>query len=293
MATRYLTPSKVALLILALIYADGVVPSSETVSMLSILITNIIPDLPKTSHSSHTSSAALSHVINLDDLESALSSLISAIPGRTIWDLFLKRLWSIDCCHALNQIMSNAPLVVSKSRQQLQKERDDGLPSEPSPPISRTSPLGAFIRRTHLEYTRLHFSDAAALWRTFILYRRQTWQAFANKNPSDARSDLDVNLADLNLDPSHPLAQILYRPLQDGDHPSPTFMSTHDVESLMEFQVSELQRMTRSTFMTIFNLTGLHRVWGPLTRRGEIDARPHVPFRKVASQSWPLLAIPG
>jgi anaphase-promoting complex subunit 5 len=239
--SRYLTPPKVALLILALIYAEGVVPSSETVPILSFLVSHIIP---AATESSHTLSDA-SHVVKIGDFESALSSLPSAIPGRTLWDLFLRKMWSIDCSHALDQLISNVLSVISKPREQLQRERDEGLLPEPFARISRTSPLGAFIRRVHLEYTRLQFSDAAALWQRFMQYRKPTRQAFEKKNSTDGRNSLDVNLAELQLDSSHPIAQILYGGLEDSEAEKEEFMSTHDVERLMEFQVSELQRRYR------------------------------------------------
>ena len=242
--SRYLTPSKVALLNLAFLYIEGVVPSSETVSVLSCIISHIIPDVSK---SSHESSSDTSDVVKLEDFESALTTLPSAIPGRTIWDLFLKKLWSIDCSHALDQLMSNALCIVTKSREQLQKERDEGFQPEPSGRISRTSPLGAFVRRAHLEYTRLQFHDAAALFQKFILYRRSTRQAFERKNPHNGRNSLDVNLSDLQLDSSHPIAQIMYRRLENHDEGNEGFMSSHDEVKLMEFQVSELQRRHRST----------------------------------------------
>jgi anaphase-promoting complex subunit 5 len=228
-----------------LIYSEGVVPSSETVRVLSFLISHIIPDTPR---SSTASSSITSQLIKVEDFETVLSSLPSAIPGRTIWDLFLKKLWAIDCSHALDQLISNALFVISKSREQLQKEREEGLVPEPAGRISRTSPLGAFIRRAHLEYTRLQFSDSATLWQKFIIYRRPTRQAFEKKNPADSRSDLDVNLSDLQLDGSHPIAQILYGGLEDDDEENEGFMSTDDVERLMEFQVSELQRKHRMPF---------------------------------------------
>lgn len=243
--SRYLTPSKVALLSLALIYAEGVVPTSETVPVLSFLVLHILPDAPK---ATRTPSSDASYVIKLDKFEVALSSIPSAIPGRTIWDLFLKKLWSIDCSHALDQLISNAVFVITKSREQLHRERDEGLSPEPFGRISRTSPLGAFIRRAHLEYTRLHFSDAAALWQRFMLYRRPTRQAFKKKNPVDGRNSLDVNLSDLQLDSSHPIAQIMYGNLADGSDADGDFLSTHDVERLLEFQVSELQSRLLSNF---------------------------------------------
>lgn len=242
--SRYLTPSKVALLTLALTYAEGIIPSSETVSALSFLISHIITDVSK---SSRASSSNANHVIKVEVFESALSCLPSAVPGRTVWDMFLKKLWSIDCSHALDQLIINAVSVITKSREQLQKERDDGLIPEPSGRISRTSPLGAFIRRANVEYLRLHFSDASVLWQKFILYRRLTRQAYEKKNSTDGRNNLDVNLWNLQLDSSHPITQILYGAVESDDDPDGGVMSTDDVERLMEFQVSELQGTLHST----------------------------------------------
>jgi anaphase-promoting complex subunit 5 len=251
--SRYLTPPKVALLALALIYAEGVVPSSETVPILSFLISHIVPTNPE---SSHATLSDAKYVVKVEDFESALSSLPSAIPGRTLWDLFLRKLWSIDCSHALDQLISNALSVITKSREQLQRERDEGLLPDPFARISRSSPLGAFIRRVHLEYTRLQFSDAAALWQSFMQYRRPTRHAFEKKNPNDRRNSLDVNLAELQLDSSHPVAQMLYGHLRDGEYGTEDFMSTYDVERLMEFQVSELQRRYHSIPNNVYPDTG-------------------------------------
>lgn len=286
--SRYLTPSKVALLTLTLIYAEGSVPSSQTVSVLSFLISNIIPDVSKPSHAS---SSRVNHGTKVEDFESALSSLPSAIPGRTIWDLLLRKLWSIDCAHALDQLMFNAVLVITKPREQLQKERDEGIQPEPSGRISRTSPLGAFIRRAHLEYTRLQFHDAAAIWQTFILYRRPTRQAFEKKNPADGRSHLDINLSDLRLDSSHPIAQILYGNIDDSDDTEEGLLSTYDVERLMELQVSELQRRHLST-LDCLHLIPLYRIWWSAARRNEAEARTNVTFWLLNTESRTLSEIP-
>lgn len=285
--SRYLTPSKISLLILALVYTEGVVPSAQTVAVLSFLVSYINPDV---SHSSHASSSEASCVVKVEDFELALSSLPSAIPGRTIWDLFLKKLWSVDCSHALEQLLSNSLSVLCKAREQLQKERNEGLQPELCGRISRTSPLGAFVRRAQLEYTRLQFSDAATLWQRFIIYRRPTRQAFERKNPHDGRSSLDVNLSDLQLDGSHPIAQILYGDSDDGNERNEDSMSTHDVESLMEFQVSELQRRRASIFGRL-KPNSTCRIRRPAARRDEIKAGTDFAFGYPNGNSRTLLEV--
>ena len=237
--SRYLTPSKIGILALAYLYTEGVVPTSETVAVLSFLILQILPD------GSHPSSTAsdFSHAVHASAFDTALSNRDSGIPGRSVYDLFLKKLWSLNCQDALDLFLSSTPALLAKSRDQLLRERESGEEdSEPGGRILRTSPLGAFIRRCHLEYTRLQFHDAMNLWQSFLAYRLPTRQAWEKKNAQDGRSSLDANFSDLNIDASHPLAQIMYGKLAIEDEDD-TGLSTYDVEKLMEFQVSELQRL--------------------------------------------------
>lgn len=236
--SRYLTPYKIGLLTLASIYADGVVPTSETTTILSFLISHILPDA---SHPSEPPRADTNHVAPITAFEAKLAARNSGIPGRTIWDLFLKKIWSLNCADSLEFFVSNIPSLLAKSREELLRERESGEEfGEHRGRIQRTSPLGAFIRRTHLEYTRLQFHDVGSLWQDFLAYRLPTKQAWEKKNPSNGRNTLDANFSDLHIDSSHPMAQIMYGKLEtEGDDDGG--LSKYDVERLMEFQVSELQ----------------------------------------------------
>ena len=236
---RYLTPSKIGLLALMTIYTEGVVPTSKTTSVLSFLLSHVLSDI---SHSATVPSAGYDHAVPIAVFEAALSTHASAIPGRTIWDLFLKKLWSFDCSDALDQFITNTASLLIKSRDQLLKERESVGEVDPGPGrISRASPFGAFIRRAHLEFTRLQFHDAILLWQRFLTYRLPTRQMWERKNVSAGRSALDVNLSDFQIDTSHPLAQIMYGGLVAEDIEDDGGFSTHDKERLMEFHVSELQ----------------------------------------------------
>ncbi|RMZ78540.1 hypothetical protein DV737_g3837, partial [Chaetothyriales sp. CBS 132003] len=240
---RYLTPSKVALLALGLLYHEGVVPTSESTVVLSFLLAHILPD------SKHAASAIedLEHILPISVFETALSKHVSIMPGRAISDLLLKRLWAIDCSDALDHFFQMLPGVLAKSRGQILMERETGVTMAEGTygRIVRTSPLGAFIRRCHLEYTRLQFQDAITLWQDFIIYRAPTRQQFERKNPPHGHNHnlLDANLAELQIDTSHPLAHIMYRPLLEPDKQLHYGYSTRDIEKLMEFQVSEMQRL--------------------------------------------------
>src|SRR5882757_1473123 len=152
--SRYLTPAKITLLVVALLYAEDVVPTSEATAVLAFLLAQIL-------HSSKPpalteASEEFEHALPVSVFDSTLSTHPSARPGRSLYDLLLKRLWAIDCSHALDAFITNLPTLLTKSREQIARERETGEESDqPHGRILRTSPLGAFIRRCHLEYTRL------------------------------------------------------------------------------------------------------------------------------------------
>ncbi len=239
--SRFLTPVRVSLLALAVIYTEGVIPTSECVKVLNLLISQLLPD---SKHALPGSEEGFEHGVSISTFELTLSNLGSVMPGRTIYDLLLKKLWSIDCFDSLDNFITNLPYLLSKSREQVQKDKEAGMYVEgQNSGILRTSPLGAFIRRCYLEYTRLQFQDAIALWQKFVVFRAPTRQAYEKKNASDGRNALDSNLSELQIDSSHPLAQIMYSDLAEQEEHYRNGFSVYDAEKLMEFQVSEMQRL--------------------------------------------------
>ncbi|KAE8139658.1 anaphase-promoting complex subunit 5-domain-containing protein [Aspergillus pseudotamarii] len=238
--SRFLTPSKVALLCLISIYTEGVIPNSSAVHVLSFLVASLSP-LDADSGSSKDWKAQYS--ASITDLEGALSTHSSSIPGRSIWDLFLKRVWSIDSCDALEVFFSNVLDLLVKSREEQIRDRDNGLaPELGCMRLSRCSPLGAFVRRAQLEFTRLQFHDSIKLWKGFVKYRLPTYHAWARRNPFGEQAMVDMNLLELGLDTDSQLAQVAYGNIED-DLEEDNHVSTKDVERLLEFQIGELQRM--------------------------------------------------
>ncbi|KIW94958.1 uncharacterized protein Z519_04938 [Cladophialophora bantiana CBS 173.52] len=240
--SRYLTPAKITLLVLALLYAEDVVPTKEATAVLSFILSQIVPS---SKHSPlFQEDTEFQHALPIAEFESTLSSHPSARSGRTLFDLLVKRLWEIDCSHALDAFITYLPSLLTKSREQLLRERETGEESDQTyGRILRTSPLGAFIRRCHLEYTRLQFQDSITLWQDFISYRLPTREAYEKKNHSAGGNALDANFAELGLDSSHPLAQLMYGTLAEDEQKHHGAYSMYDVEKLMEFQVSEIQRL--------------------------------------------------
>ena len=255
--TRYLTPSTVALLALITVYTDaeGVVPSAAVVPVLSFLASHVLPPEPSASSTSSSSVAEGSaaereeeersdHVIPIREFKRALATLQSSIPGRTLWDLFLKRIWALDCFDALDAFLTDLSGILVKTREERIRDRDNGVVEEQQETtptrLARESPLGAFVRRAQLEYTRIRFDGAVQLWRSFIRYRMPTYHAWAKRNPGEAQVTVDANLVDLGLDMSSDLSQVVYGDATE-DVDTKMGMSSKDIERLLEFQVGEMQ----------------------------------------------------
>jgi anaphase-promoting complex subunit 5 len=181
------------------------------------------------------------HAVSIDELEETLSYQTSSVPGRSVWDLFLRKIWSLDCLDALEVFFANISFIVEKTREEQLQDRDEGIaPVTDRMLLSRCSPLGAFVRRAQLEFTRLQFHDSVKLWRGFIKYRLPTFGAWARRNPSGEQTAVDVNLVEIGVDSSSHLAQVVYGNIE-CDTEYEEGISTKDVERLLEFQVGKLQ----------------------------------------------------
>ncbi|WEW57511.1 APC5 protein [Emydomyces testavorans] len=241
---RYLTPSKVALLALVSIYSDGVVPNSAIVALLSFFMSHLLP-FDALDSKAQVLNQDDPHIISIQEFEEVTSSLTSSIPGRTIWDLFLKRLWQLDCVDSLEEFFTLISDLVAKTREEQFRDQRNGIVPEPGKMrLSRTSPLGTFVRRAQLEYARLQFHDSVALWRAFIKYRMPTFHAWAKRNPIRTHTGVDANLVELGLELDSPLAKVVYGDLDNDEEDTKVTLSTKDMERLLEFQIQEMQSIS-------------------------------------------------
>ncbi|KAK3172503.1 hypothetical protein OEA41_005825 [Lepraria neglecta] len=242
--SRYLTPSKVGLLALISLYTESVVPSAATIPVLSFLISQI---LPVNSVKSRNDDLLRSRdiTLTLDDFQKATINHISGIPGRTVWDLLLNKLWKINSFDALHVFFDTLSLLLQKTPEQLQNEAEDGADTDSNPNrmlLSRTSPLGAFVRRAQLEFTRLQFHDGLTLWKSFVTYRAPSLLQWKKRNQTAGNTSFDVNLQQDRLDLGDRLTEVAYGEL--GTEASQVAgVSTEDVEKLLEYQVDQMQRM--------------------------------------------------
>lgn len=234
---RYLTPWRISLLCLITVYTDGLVPNSSAIHVLSFLTSGLFPLDPADKQSDKHSLPTIA------DLEELLLGCESSVPGRTLWDLFLRKIWSLDSLDALEVFFGEIlPSLLSKTREQLIQDRDNGFaPETEGMRLSRTSPLGTFVRRAYLEYTRLQFHDSVKLWSGFVKYRLPTYHMWARKNPHDEQAHVDINLLHHDLDSGSHLSQVVYGNIEE-DSEDEGAISVKDAERLVEFQIGELQR---------------------------------------------------
>ncbi len=241
--SRYLTPSKIGLLALISLYTDSAVPTAATIPILSFIVSHILP-LAASTPLNGSCQVDRKVIISVDDFQNATITHASGIPGRTLWDVLLKKLWEINSFDALHVFFDNLSTLLVKTIEEQQKHAENAV----SPPVdrmllSRTSPLGTFVRRAQLEFTRLQFHDTMVLWKSFITYREPTLSIWKKRNPAANKTSFDVNLQGHGLDWEDGLTNVLYGDLQQSGGQEGS-ISTDDVERLLEYQVDEMQSLS-------------------------------------------------
>ncbi|KAI9824674.1 MAG: hypothetical protein M1819_000827 [Sarea resinae] len=236
-----MSPPKVGLLALICIYTDSVVPTASTIPILSFIASHVINFEAVTSGISVKRD--FKAILSIDDFQRATITQSSTFAGRTIWDLFLRKLWEINSLDALHVFFDNLGALLAKTGEDLRRESEqDVTPVEEKILLSRASPLGTFVRRAQMDFTQLQFHDAVALWKSFIVYRSSTLDMWRRRNPSAEGSGLDVNLEASMLDWEDDLTKVVYGDSLD-EQGMQGLVSSNDYEKLLEFQVEEMQRL--------------------------------------------------
>ncbi|KAK7548388.1 anaphase-promoting complex subunit 5-domain-containing protein [Phyllosticta citricarpa] len=226
---RYLNPQKISLLALTTLYCDSQVPAAAVIPVLSIVTSQIVP--PPSADNDATTCIGLT----LDDFAAVLSPYFCPASEESLFYLFLSRLWNIDSLHALHQFFDDlSNLLLCPARDPSQEHDDDSAIK-----LSRTSPLGMFVRRSQLEFARLQFHDASKLWSAFVSYRQPT--AALQQNFGDSSLVWDKNLEELSLQASDGLSMVAYADAWDESH-TDGFASVDDFERLLTFQLDQLQK---------------------------------------------------
>lgn len=240
--SRYLTPSKIGLLALISLYTESVVPSAATIPVLSFLVSHILP--VNSTASQNASSLQSSHVtLTIEDFQKATISHVSGIPGRTIWDLLLNKLWKLNSFDALHVFFDTLSSLLQKTTEEHQQSAEGGIESNRNHiGLSRASPTGSFVRRAQLEFARLQFHDGVTLWSNFVAYRASTLPQWKKRNQAAGHISFDANLQEEQLDLGDRLTDVVYGGLAHGAKQDAS-ISTEDVEKLLEYQIDQMQRM--------------------------------------------------
>ena len=219
---RYLTPTRIGLLVLVELYLSEDVASSARLNLLELIASPICaPSGTESSNQAKATDLASSDVAVFAD---ALASLPSAIPGRTSYDIFLQRIWCFSGLNSLHELFDRSEQLVSQPAA-------EALPQKHR--ISRASPLGQFLRRCCIEFTRLHFAETQALWTAVAQFRDSTYDAWASKNPDAAQralSNEDSVAGSSSVVPIASAAVALHT-------------SAEDRERLLAFSIHRLQKL--------------------------------------------------
>ena len=238
--SRYLTPSKIGLLALISLYVESGVPSMAIIPVLSFLVSHV---LPVNSTASHNDSLLQSRhtTLVIEEFQRATISHVSGIPGRNIWDLLLDKLWKLNSLDALHIFFYNLSSLLQKTPEELQYHGSDMLnPTSNRMRLSQNSPMGLFVRRAQLEFTRLQFHDGVTLWRNFVMYRAPTLPQWKRRNQTADHISFDANLKEEQLDFGNRLTDVIYGELAHGAEYDAS-ISTEDVDKLLEYQIDQMQ----------------------------------------------------
>ena len=235
--SRYLTPSKIGLLALISLYSESNVPSAAIVPILSFAISFLIPGSAPEDHVGQSKDVPF----GVEALQRATIIHASGIPGRTIWDLLLKKLWEVNSSDALYGFFDKLSFTLAGHRDDFgQNEQTNGRKYIL---LSRTSPFGAFVRRSQLEFTRLQFHDVIGIWNKFMHFREPTFTFWKKRNPDARKGVVRLTLNEELLDPDSNLASLvdsasLNEPLTKVTR---AVYSTDDIEKLLEYQINQMQ----------------------------------------------------
>ncbi|KAF2432996.1 hypothetical protein EJ08DRAFT_608324 [Tothia fuscella] len=234
--SRYLTPSKIGLLALVALYCDSAVPNRAIIPTLSFVTSQLAPS---TSLSADITPNKPESAASIENFTKLTANQISNVPGRSLLDLFLKKLWAIDSLDALHGFFHGLNSYLVSSSDQARDEVE--IPSHRLL-LSRVSPFGIFVRRAQLEFIRMQFHDTVHLWISFLAFRSPTEAVWRKRNPTVSNNPADANLHGLDLASNDRLKHLCYGSsiYNEDEQEKP---SSEDVERVLEYHLDRLQRL--------------------------------------------------
>lgn len=229
---RYLTPARICLLVLVRLYQEGQVSTASSLQVLEFIARRTIPPSPHHNPVLEGQDAVCSPQIS--ELGRQLQQWSSRIPGRSMYDVLLQGIWNLDGLDSLNTLISQLRRITRPIAEVEEEGQGEDLPD--CQRITLCSPLGQFVRRCYVEFTRLQFADSQALWTTFAAYRAETRNDWTRQNPDAVVSLLRNNNSTDMFPPGRSSAGSLSPSLG-------TNANTVDTDILLGFAMHHLQKV--------------------------------------------------
>ncbi|KAG5437418.1 hypothetical protein PCANB_000849 [Pneumocystis canis] len=209
---KYLTPHKIALLVLVELYCSFLLPPKHTIPVLTLVMEHLDPSCGSLSTLKH--------------LQQFTSDKTSHLPGRSIYDMILKRLWDLQSLDDLVSFFSSIPGLISRRQSPPTVGRQLLL-------LSPSSFLGSFVRKCVVEFNNLSLDDVIRLWKSLLWYRSISVPKWLQKNPERTMFNSNIMLQKSSWDENS--FQKMHNEFQEC-------LSVSDIERLFEFHVSKMQK---------------------------------------------------
>ncbi|KAM3422319.1 hypothetical protein BST61_g2678 [Cercospora zeina] len=177
---RYLTPSRIGLLVLIRLYKSGQnFGAKDTINVLEFIAKHTVFADPNAQLVSERKDFFAS---DISLFQSELKQWQSAsLPGQSAWTSFVAAIWThLDGLDSLGHL-------ITELREESVPTTNAVIDVSYQNPVTPASPLGQLIRRCYVEFTRLQFGDVQALWKSFEAWRAPCWGDFAKFCPGNAR----------------------------------------------------------------------------------------------------------
>lgn len=177
---RYLTPAKISTLILVESYLQNRENPDVDVKLLGIITNQLVDNTTNVLYDKeHSPIAGTTTNVGPPEDASAFASPLAAIPsdipGRTYYDFFIQAAWIIADLDQLHQLFDRAYSILN--------------PEDPAErKLTPASPIGHFVRRCNVEWTRLRFADSLALFNAYKIYILSTWDSWTRTQPEAAKA---------------------------------------------------------------------------------------------------------
>lgn len=177
---RYLTPAKICTLILVESYLQNREDPESDAKLLELITEQLIERTGGFSGNEEPCSKAAAKNTagppeDASSFAAPLSSIPSNFPGRTHYDDFVQTAWTVADLDQLHQLFDRVFAILTPENPEERK-------------VTPASPVGHFIRRCNVEWTRLRFADSLALLNAYKSYIAVTWDSWARTQPEAAKA---------------------------------------------------------------------------------------------------------